>query len=83
METVLQTISTGQAPTTGRAVAPGDVVTAPFVMRLRLDDKDVGPSLPAGSTALVAIFTNRVKVSHVIRKVLLRQTAMLHYINPF
>ena len=57
--------------------------TTPFVVRLRLDDKDIGPNLPAGSTALVAIFTDRVKASHVIRKVVLRQTAILNYVNPF
>jgi multidrug resistance efflux pump len=83
VETVLQAISTGQAPTTGLAAAPGDVVATPFVVRLRLDDKDIGPNLPAGSTALVAIFTDRVKASHVIRKVVLRQTAILNYVNPF
>ncbi len=83
VKTVLQAISTGQAPTTGLAAAPGDVVAAPFVVRLRLDDKGIGPNLPAGSTALVAIFTDRVKASHVIRKVVLRQTAILNYVNPF
>ena len=31
----------------------------------------------------VAIFTDRVKAAHFIRKVLLRQTAILNYINPF
>jgi hypothetical protein len=39
--------------------------------------------LPAGSTALAAIFTDRVKASHVIRKVVLRQTAILNDVYPF
>jgi hypothetical protein len=34
-----------------------------------------------GATALAAIFTDRVKAAHVIRKVVLRQTAILNYVN--
>jgi hypothetical protein len=30
-----------------------------------------------------AIFTDAVKVTHVIRKVLLRQIVILNYVNPF
>jgi hypothetical protein len=30
-----------------------------------------------------AIFTDRIKPAHVIRKVLLRQVAILNYVNPF
>ncbi|KRE15054.1 hypothetical protein ASE63_17590 [Bosea sp. Root381] len=32
---------------------------------------------------LEAIFTDRVAVAHVIRKVLLRQIAITNYVNPF
>jgi RND family efflux transporter MFP subunit len=39
--------------------------------------------LPAGATGTAAIFTDHVKVSHIIRRVLLRQVAILNYINPF
>jgi hypothetical protein len=36
-----------------------------------------------GSVGEAAIFTDHVKASHVIRKVLLRQVAILNYVNPF
>jgi hypothetical protein len=39
--------------------------------------------LPAGSTGEAAIYTDHVKASHVIRQVLLRQIAILNYVNPF
>ena len=39
--------------------------------------------LPAGSTGTAAIFTEAVKPTHIIRKVLLRQIAILNYVNPF
>ncbi len=53
------------------------------MVRVVLDDAAVARSLPAGSVGDAAIFTDRVKAAHVIRKVLLRQIAILNYINPF
>jgi hypothetical protein len=50
---------------------------------LKLDDDDVLKKLPAGSTGTGAIFTDAVKPTHIIRKVLLRQLAILNYVNPF
>jgi hypothetical protein len=47
------------------------------------DDAALADSLPAGSTGTAAIFTDRVKAAHVIRKVLLRQIAITNYVNPF
>jgi len=82
VETLIQAVATGQAQVSGSAVAPAEVQTAPFVVRIRLDDETIAERLPAGSTASVAIFTDRVKASHVIRKVLLRQTALVNYVIP-
>jgi RND family efflux transporter MFP subunit len=83
VESVLQAISTGQTQTSGLAVTPKGVQSAPFVIRLKLDDEDISKQLPAGSTGTAAIFTEAAKATHVIRKVLLRQLAILNYVNPF
>jgi RND family efflux transporter MFP subunit len=83
VETVFQAISTGQPQTSGLAVTPKAIESAPFVVRVRLDDEDLLKRLPAGSTGTAAIFTDHVKPAHVIRKVLLRQIAILNYVNPF
>jgi RND family efflux transporter MFP subunit len=83
VQAVLQAIATGQMQTSGLAVAPSSVQAAPFVVRVALDDKAVAERLPAGSTGVAAIFTERVKMAHVIRKVLLRQTAIMNYVLPF
>src|SRR6266849_544500 len=83
VESVLQAISTGQTQTSGLAVTPKGVQSVPFVVRVKLDDEDVAKQLPAGSTGTAAIFTEAVKATHVIRKVLLRQLAILNYVNPF
>jgi RND family efflux transporter MFP subunit len=83
VESVLQAISTGQTQTSGLAVTPKEVQSAPLVVRVKLDDQDVSKRLPAGSTGTAAIFTDAVKPTHVIRKVLLRQLAILNYVYPF
>ena len=83
VEAVLQAIATGQVQVGGLAVAPAAIQAAPFVVRFKLDDPEVAQRLPAGSTGLAAIYTDHVKASHLIRQVVLRQTAILNYVNPF
>lgn len=83
VETVLQAVATGQTQPGGLAVSPTEVQSAPFVVRIKLDQADLAQRLPAGTTGTVAIYTDHVKAAHVIRKVVLRQTAILNYINPF
>jgi hypothetical protein len=83
VQAVLQAIATGQVQASGLAVTPKQIASAPFVVRVSLDDADAARRLPAGSTGEAAIYTDRVKASHVIRKVLLRQIAILNYVNPF
>jgi len=83
VETLLQAISTGQEAPSGLAATPKELKAAPFLVRISLDDETIAQTLPAGSTGTVAIFTDHVKVAHVIRRVLLRQQALLNYLIPF
>jgi RND family efflux transporter MFP subunit len=83
VESILQAVATGQAPVSGTAVLPKAIETIPFVVRVKLDDEDSARKLPAGTTGTAAIFTDHVTISHVIRRVLLRQLAILDYIIPF
>jgi RND family efflux transporter MFP subunit len=83
VETVLQAIASGQTQVTGQAVTPSELQAAPFVVRIKLDDQEIARRLPAGSTGLAAIYTDHVRAAHVIRKVILRQNAILNYVNPF
>ena len=69
--------------TSGLAVTPKAVASLPFVVRIRLDDAELVQRLPAGSTGTATVFTEHVKLAHVIRKVLLRQIAITNYVNPF
>jgi RND family efflux transporter MFP subunit len=83
VEAILQAVATGQIQASGVAIAPQEVQTVPFVVRVALDDKEFANRLPAGSTGDAAIFTDRVRFTYVVRKVMLRQIAILNFVNPF
>jgi hypothetical protein len=61
-------------------VAPRALAAEPFVVRIRLDDEALAHRLPAGTAA---IYTDHARFAHFIRRVLLRQIAILTYVNPF
>jgi hypothetical protein len=39
--------------------------------------------VPSGSTGTATIYTGHLKPSYVVRRVILRQIAILNFINPF
>jgi multidrug resistance efflux pump len=80
---VLEATATGQVLTSGTAVATRQVTATPFVVRVKLDDAKLAASLPAGTAGDAAIYTPHIKPAHIIRKVILRQIAILNYVNPF
>jgi len=82
-ESVLQAVATGQAQISGTAVLPKAIEAVPFVVRVRLDDQDFVRRLPAGATGTAAIYTDHLKPTHVVRRVILRQVAIINYVNPF
>jgi len=79
--TILQAIASGQTQMSSTAVPPKLVQAAPLVVRMKPDDDAFAQRLPEGAIGTAATFTDH--VSHVIRRVLLRQVAMLNYIKPF
>ncbi len=83
VESVLQAIATGQVQTSGTAVMPRGIEAVPFIVRVRLDNAEFAKRLPAGSAGTAAIYTDHVKPTHVVRRVILRQLAILNYVNPF
>jgi len=83
VESVLEATSAGQVVASGTAVTARQVKAAPFVVRVKLDDAKLAASLPAGAAGDAAIYTPHIKPSHIIRKVILRQIAIVNYVNPF
>ena len=72
----------GQAPVTGMAVQPTTVPPGPFSVRLRLDDPEVEAGLLPGAVGSVAIYTSHVRMTHVIRRVMIRMTSIMNYVSP-
>jgi multidrug resistance efflux pump len=83
VESVLQAIAPGQVQISGPAVMPKGLEAAPFIVRVRLDDAEVARNLPAGAAGTAAIYTEHLKPTHIVRRVILRQIAILNYVNPF
>jgi multidrug resistance efflux pump len=83
VESILQAVGTGQAQTSGSAVTPKTIEAVPFVVRVALDDTAFAKRLPAGSTGTAAVYTAHLKPTHMVRRVLLRQVAIINYVNPF
>jgi multidrug resistance efflux pump len=83
VESVLQATSAGQIVVSGTAVTPRQVTALPFVVRVKLNDAKLAATLPAGTAGEAAIYTEHIKPSHIIRKVILRQIAIVNYVNPF
>jgi multidrug resistance efflux pump len=83
VDVILPAIASGLSPPTGLAIVPARVEAKPLVVRVELDDKDFASRLTVGGTADAAIFTDRLRITHVVRKIILRMTSIINYINPF
>lgn len=79
---VLPVTAQGQLQVTGLAAQPMSTTPGPFFVRLELDDPAVLEQVPAGSIGEVAIYTQKIKAAHVIRKVMIRMGAIMNYIKP-
>ena len=82
VELVVRASAMGQVLPSGTAVAPREIKSGPFFVRLALDDEEAMSQLPAGAVADVAIYTTKGKPTHVIRKVMVRMTTYLNFVNP-
>lgn len=82
VERVLNVSSQGQATMSGSVYRSGGIVSEPFTVTLTLDDPEVLNSLAPGVAGTSAIYTNSVTSTHVIRKVMIRMTSIVNYLNP-
>ena len=79
---LVPTTAQGQLVNTGMAAAPMDTARGPFFVRLELEDEALAEELLPGSMGSAAIYTSKVKATHVIRKVMIRMDAIVNYIDP-
>lgn len=86
VETIAFMTPQGQLPPSGTVPgAPtGQEIPMPYGVILKLDD-DLGEitQVPGGAQGSATIYTESAKMSHVIRKVMLRMESWVNYINPY
>jgi len=82
VEHVVADLASGQVAPGGVLPVPGQIMPAPYFVRLRLDDEEVARSLPTGAAGTAAIYTGEFEISYMIRRVMIRMDAWLAYILP-
>jgi len=82
VEYVVADLATGQVAPGGTLPVPGQIVPAPYFVRLKLDDNEAALALPTGAVGVAAIYTGEFEVSYMIRRVMMRMDAWLAYILP-
>ena len=82
VETIIDIASQGQAIVSGTLPQAGMLQAEPFFIRLKLDSFPNEDLLKPGSVGTVAIYTESVAATHIIRKVMIRMESILNYLNP-
>ena len=82
VEAVIDVNSQGQLTTGGLVAATRDISSVPYFVRISLDDADPIADIGGGAAGAAAIYTPRLQVAHIIRKVTLRMQTYLNYILP-
>ena len=82
VEHVASDLATGQLAPGGVLPVPGEILPAPFYVRIQLDDQEAARSLETGAVGVAAIYTGEFEISYLIRRVMMRMDAWLAYILP-
>ncbi|SPJ26579.1 HlyD family secretion protein [Falsiruegeria mediterranea] len=72
----------GQAMVSGTVYTAGQIQAEPFVARIDLDDPALLEALPPGAVRTAAIYTEAVKPTHIIRRVMIRMQSIMNYVIP-
>lgn len=82
IDQILDVSSQGQASTSGAVFQTGQIVSEPFAVKIVLDNPEDYDHLSPGTAGNSAIYTNSMAATHVIRKVMIRMTSNLNFLNP-
>ena len=83
VETIIQAVATGQVAPGGTVQMPGQRIPGVQFLRLKLKDEEFAKSLMTGAMGEATIYTESLGAFQVIRRVEIRMTSWLDYINPF
>jgi len=86
VETIAYMTPQGQMPPSGTvpAAPTGQQIPLPYgvVLKLNNEAEDL-PHIPGGALGTAAIYTESVKATHVIRKIMLRMETLVNFVNPY
>jgi multidrug resistance efflux pump len=85
VESIAYMTASGQVTnsSTLRDFPDGAGLAQPYGVILDLDEEALGlPNLPGGASGTAAIYTDRARPTHVIRRVMVRMNAWLNYLVP-
>ena len=82
VESITPGSALGQVAPSGLLPSAISEVHGPLFVRLTLDDEAFANSLPAGASGDVAIYSPKGKQAQIIRKVIIRTTAIMNFIVP-
>ena len=83
VDAIIQVASQGQALISGTVPPPQQIQPEPFFVRIELDDDSAIGDLPPGTVGTAAIYTDRVRVAHIIRKVMVRMESNLNFVKAW
>lgn len=79
---ITEITSQGQALVSGTVYSAGQIQAEPFVARIDLDDPTLLDALPPGAVGTATIYTEAVKPTHIIRRVMIRMQSIMNYVIP-
>lgn len=74
--------SQGQALVSGTVYTTGQVQAEPFVAQILLDDPDGMEALRPGAVGVATVYTDSVKPTHIIRRMMIRMQSIMNYVIP-
>ncbi len=83
VEAILKVSSQGQTIISGTVPSAKPIQAEPFFVRIKPDDENSVKDLPAGTAGTAAIYTDASRMTHIIRKVMIRMKSFMNYIVPW
>lgn len=80
VERIVDVNASGQATNAATLPQAGNAFAEPYYVRIKLKDQQ-SSELRAGTVGTAAIYTDQVKATHLVRKVMIRMEAIMNYVN--
>ncbi|RAH99902.1 efflux transporter periplasmic adaptor subunit [Acuticoccus sediminis] len=82
VDSVVEVNAQGQVMTSGTVIATRNLQSVPYFVRIQMDDPNILKALRGGAAGTAVIFTPKLQVAHIIRRVMLRMESYLNFVVP-